>query len=96
MFCFGLTLTSLELRVLLVDHIEATLTTYDLAVGSALLQGCSCLHILNDVLFVSEYDSAFRQIVRTHFHFHSVTRKNLDVVHTHLSRDVSGNGMTVL
>lgn len=45
MFCFGLTLTSLELRVLLVDHIEATLTTYDLAVGSALLQGCSCLHI---------------------------------------------------
>ena len=33
MFCFGLTLTSLELRVLLVDHIEATLTTYDFAVG---------------------------------------------------------------
>jgi len=33
-----LTLTHLVLRVLLVDNEQATLTTYDLAVGSTLLQ----------------------------------------------------------
>ena len=96
MFCFGLTLTSLELRVLLVDHIEATLTTYDLAVGSALLQGCSCLHIWRVLLFVSEHDSAFRQIVRAHLHLHFVAGQDFDVVHAHLAGNVGGDGMTVL
>lgn len=45
-----LTLTQFELRVLLVDNIEAALATYNLAVGSALLERCSCLHCYEEVL----------------------------------------------
>lgn len=46
-----LTLTQFELRVLLVDNIEAALATYDLAVSSALLNRCSCFHSIIVFLF---------------------------------------------
>ena len=42
-----LSLTNLELGVFLVDYEKATLTTYDNAVRSALLQRCSCLHLVS-------------------------------------------------
>ena len=91
-----LTLTQFELRVLLVDNIEAALATYDLAVCSALLDRCSCFHLFSFfVLFVTENDSAFRQIVRAHFHLYLIAGKNLNIVHTHLTRDVGCDGVTI-
>ena len=83
-FDFRLTLSCLELGVLLVNHIEATLATYDLAVRGALLQRCSCFHII-DILFVSEYDASLREIVGAHLYLDLVTGQYLDVVHTHLA-----------
>lgn len=48
-----------------------------------LLSSYLCLMII-----VSEYDSAFCQIVRAHLYLYFVAGKNLDVVHSHLARDV--------
>jgi hypothetical protein len=39
-----LALTLLEARVLLVDYEQLALPAYDLAIGAALLDGCSNLH----------------------------------------------------
>lgn len=83
-----LTLTHLVLRVLLVDYEQATLATHNLAVGSTLLQRCSCLHIVTIGLLVSKHDSSFGQVVGTHLHLHLVARENLNVVHTHFARYV--------
>ena len=40
-----LALTLLEARVFLVDHEQLAFTTYDLAIGAALLNGCSNFHV---------------------------------------------------
>ena len=41
---------------------------------------------LTFILFVSVYDSTFGEIVWRHFYRHTVSGKDLDVVHPHLSR----------
>jgi hypothetical protein len=46
-------------------------------------------------LLVSEYDSSLRQIVRRHFQPHAVSRKDTDVIHPHLSGNVSQDLMAV-
>ena len=46
-------------------------------------------------LFVSESDPAFGEVVGRHLNSHFVAGKNLDVVHSHLARDVGGDFMTV-
>lgn len=43
----GLTLTHLELRVLLADDIKTTFASDDLAIIAALLDGCFDFHIVN-------------------------------------------------
>ena len=59
-----LSLTHLELGVLLANHIQATLAPDDLAVFTALLDGCLDFHSLYLFLFVSERNSSFCQIIR--------------------------------
>jgi hypothetical protein len=42
-----LSLAHLELRVLLADDVEMAFTPDDLAIGTALLDGCLDFHIVN-------------------------------------------------
>ena len=46
-------------------------------------------------LFVSENDSTLREVVRTHFHFDLVAGEYLDVMHSHLSRNVGRDFVAV-
>jgi len=43
----GLSLPLLETGILLVDHEQFTLATHDLAIDTALLDGCSYFHMLS-------------------------------------------------
>ena len=52
--------------------------------------------MISFITFVSEHYPSFRKVVRTHFDFHLVAGKNFDVVHTHLSRNMSGDFVSVL
>ena len=79
-----LSLTHLELRVLLADHVKTALTTNDLAILAALLDGCFDFHN-NEILFVSERYSSLRQIIRRNLHLDFVSEKDVDKVHSHLS-----------
>jgi len=89
-----LTLTHFVLRVLLVNHEQAALATYNLAVGGTLLQRCSSLHIFF-FLFVSKHDAALGEVVRAHLYLHLVAGEDLDVVHAHLAGDVGGDFVSV-
>mgnify|MGYP004605424437 CR=1 FL=1 len=89
-----LTLTHFELRVLLVNYEQTALATYDFAVCRSLLQRCSSLHIFF-LLFVSKYDATFGEVVWTHLNFYFIAWKNLDVVHTHLSRDMTSDFVSI-
>jgi hypothetical protein len=42
---FQLTLALLKARILFVDHVQLALPTHDLAIGTALLDGCSDFHL---------------------------------------------------
>lgn len=91
-----LTLTHLKLRVLLVNHVQAAFTTYNLAVVITLFEGCSCFHVINAFLFVAVGYPAQGEVVDTHLNLHLVARKNLDVVHAHLARECGYEYMAVL
>ena len=47
-------------------------------------------------LFISEYDTSLRQVIRTHLDLDLVTRKYLDVMHPHLTGDIADNLLTNL
>ena len=47
-------------------------------------------------LLVAEGDTSFREVVRTHFDFDTVTGEDLDVMHTHLAGDVGDDERSVL
>ena len=48
------------------------------------------------LFLVSERNPSFGQVVRRHVHSHAVTGQNLDVVHTHVARDVGHDGVPIL
>jgi hypothetical protein len=48
-----------------------------------------------DGLFFSEYDSAFGQVIRGHFHRHRITGQNADKIQAHLSADMSDDHVFV-
>ncbi len=79
MSCFLLALTKFELRVFLVNNIQTSLAANYLAVRGTLLDRYSCLHIVF-VLFVSEYDSALRQVIGAHFQLYLVAGEDADIV----------------
>ena len=47
-------------------------------------------------LFVTELDATLRKVVRAHCHFYLVAGEYLDVVQTHLARDIGNNLDTIL
>ena len=51
---------------------------------------------LSFVLFVSENDSAFGQVVGTHLYLHLVARQDFNIVHSHLARDMCNDLHTIL
>ena len=79
-----LSLTHLELRILLADHVEVAFAPYYLAILAALLDGCFDFHNI-EILFVSERYSSLRQIIRRNLHLDFVSEKDVDKVHSHLS-----------
>lgn len=80
-----LPLSLLVAGILFVDHEQLALTPDDLTIGAAFLYGCFNFH----VLFVSEYNSTFCQIIRRHLQSNSVARQDADVIHAHFPGDVS-------
>ena len=48
------------------------------------------------MLLVAEGDTSFREVVRTHFNFDTVTGEDLDVMHTHLAGDMRDDERSVL
>lgn len=48
------------------------------------------------MLFVPERYTPFRQVIGRHLHFYLISGKDLDVVHTHLPRDVGGEHVAVV
>ena len=48
------------------------------------------------LFLVPERDATLAQIVRAHLDFHAIAGQNLDVVHTHLARDVGHDGVPIL
>ena len=50
--------------------------------------------VINDSAFPKS-DSTFAEVIRRHFNFDFVARQNLDVVFTHLSRNVRGYHMPI-
>ena len=47
-------------------------------------------------LLVAERDTSFGQVIRAHLHFDTVAGEDLNVVHTHLTGDVSDDERSVL
>ena len=90
------TLTKLKLRVFLIDHIQNAATTDDFAIWSALFQRSFNFHIVVRLLFVSKCDSTLGKIIWRHFDPNFIAWKDFDVMHTHLSRDMGSNLMTIL
>jgi hypothetical protein len=50
-----LTLTLLETRVLLVDHIQLALPSHDLTIGAAFLNGCTNFHDESNFVFYRDH-----------------------------------------
>ena len=75
----------LELRILFANNIQAAFALYYFTIRTTLLDGCLYFHFCIFLLFVSEGNPTFRQIVRGHFNFNLITRKDADVVHAHLA-----------
>ena len=48
------------------------------------------------MLFISEGNSSFGQIIRRHLYLYLVSRQYLDVVHTHLARNVGYDDVAVV
>ena len=48
------------------------------------------------LFLVPERDSPLAQVVGAHLNFDAITGQNLDVVHTHLARDVGHDGVPIL
>ena len=90
----GLTLTLLVAWVFFVDDKQLALPANDLAIGAALLDGCSNFHVSglirwnDESILVTVDDTAPAEVIRTHLHTHLVSREDTDVVHAHLA----GNG----
>ena len=58
---------------------------------------CTSYIVPSDItLLVAERDTSFGQVVGAHFYFDTVTGKDLDVVHTHLTGDVGDDERSVL
>jgi hypothetical protein len=91
-----LSLTHLELGVLLADHVQAAFAPDDLAVFAALLDGCLDFHSLICFLFVSERNSSLCQIIRRDFNLDPVAEKDMDEVHPHLAGNVAKEDVAVL
>ena len=51
--------------------------------------------LLNNLIFISKCYPTFREIVRGHIHSHSISRKYLYIVHSHLCRNVGCYNMPV-
>lgn len=62
---------------------------------SALLFLTEVLTFMVQKLFIPEGYSSLVEVIWTHFYLHPVARKNLDVVHPHLSGNVGYNLMAV-
>ena len=92
----NLSLTKLKLRIFFVNYVQNAVATDDFAIWSALFKRCFYFHIVRILLFVAESNSAFREVVRRHLYSNLITWQDLDVVHTHLARNVSGNLVSVL
>ena len=90
-----LSLTHLELGVLLADDVQAAFTPYDLAVFTALLDGCLDFHCY-EFLFVSERNSAFSKVIGRNFDLDPVTEKDMDEMHPHLTGNVTEEDVPVL
>src|SRR6185437_3070038 len=90
----GLALPLLVARVRRADHPHDAVAPDDLAVAADLLHRCQYLHFTPS-LFRAERDPGARQVVRRQLDGDLVSRKNLDVVHAHLSRDMRQHDMTV-
>ena len=94
-----LSLTLFVLWIFFVDYVETTLATNDFGVGGAFFNGCSYFHFLLVfclVLFVTESNAAFCEVVGRHFDAHFVAGKDFDVVHPHFTGDVCGDFVPVL
>ena len=91
-------MTHFEFRILLANNIQAAFAFHDFAIFAALLDGCFYFHIAMSILmlFISEGDSSFGQIIRRHFDLDFVTGQDLYVVHAHLARDMGDNHVAVV
>jgi hypothetical protein len=83
-----LSLALLKAWILLVDHVQPSLSPHDLAIHAALLNCCSYFHDYRfSELFIPKNDPSPGQVVQAHLHSHFITRKDPDVIHPHLSGD---------
>ena len=74
-----------ELRILFANNIQAAFALNYFTILTTLLDGCLDFHFCIFLLFVSEGNPTFGQIVRGHFNSYLITREYLDIMHTHLS-----------
>ena len=98
-----LALPLLKAGILLVDNIELSLPSHNLAIRTTLLNGCTNFHDelfvfsieswnspgahFMILLFVSEYNSSSCQVIWAHLHSHFISRQNPYIVHPHFPRD---------
>ena len=59
------------------------------------LYGCSNFHNKTPLIFVSVNDATFCQIVWRYFNLYCISNKNLDVMHSYLTRNSTSYDMTV-
>src|SRR3989344_2821360 len=76
------------------DNKKDPLALDDLALITDFFDGSSYFHRVQ--LFIAMNNSPLRQIVRTHFECHFVSRKETDIVNAHATRDVRQNLMTIV
>src|SRR5213075_228708 len=79
---------------ILADHPHHALAPHDLALAADLLHRRHHFHLA--LLLGAEDNSSARQVVRREFHRDLVAGQDADVVHPHLSRDMSQHYVSVL
>ena len=77
------------------DHHNATFATNDFALVADLLHAWINLHALSPSLLVTVNDSTFCKVIWTQFNNHAVSRKDTNVVLSHLATDVCQNFMSI-
>ena len=92
----NLTLPLFKLRIFFIDHKKLSLPANDFTVCRTFFNRCSDFHCIQLFLLISKCNSAFCQIVWGHFNLYFIAGQDLDIVHSHLSGNVSSDDVPVL